>query len=294
MVDLGGHTDTVLKQMSMSDEAKAGGVAIVPDCGMGPGMNNTMGVYTVERLQALGAAPREVRLWDGGLPQNPTEPWGYQCSFHINGLTNEYDGQALVLRDGRVTYVDTLTEMEVVEFDGIGKLEAFVTSGGTSTVPYTFEGTLHVYENKTCRYPGHYARFRAFKELGLFDEAPIAINPGAPPISPRQFYHRLLAPQVEVEQVIDICVMRAKGTGEKDGRHMSVVVELVDRYDDTTGFTAMERLTGWHAAIMAEFIARGEIEPGVWPVEKAISATRFLEKVRERGFEIQERSEGIG
>jgi lysine 6-dehydrogenase len=105
MVDLGGHTDTVLQQMSMSDEANAAGVAIIPDCGMGPGMNNTMGLYTVERLQALGATPREVRLWDGGLPQNPPEPWGYQCSFHINGLTNEYDGKALVLRDGRVTHV---------------------------------------------------------------------------------------------------------------------------------------------------------------------------------------------
>jgi lysine 6-dehydrogenase len=177
----------------------------------------------------------------------------------------------------------------VVEFDGVGKLEAFVTSGGTSTVPYTFEGKLRVYENKTCRYPGHYAQFRAFKELGLFNEAPVAISPGAPPISPRHFYHRLLAPQVEVERVIDICVMRAKGTGAKDGRDMSVVVELVDRYDDATGFTAMERLTGWHAAIMAEFVARGAIGPGVWPVEKAISATRFLEKVRERGFQIQER-----
>ncbi len=255
---------------------------------MGPGLNNTLGLYTVEKLQAQGITPREVRIWDGGLPQQPPEPWGYQCSFHINGLTNEYDGKAVVLRGGKVTLVDTLTEFEEIEFEGIGKLEAFVTSGGSSTVPYTFEGQLQVYENKTCRYPGHYAQFKAFKDLGLFSEEPIEFAPGTAPISPRAFYHKLLAPQLEVERVIDICVMRATGTGEKGGQSRSMTVELVDRYDPETGFTAMERLTGWHAAIMTEFIARGEVPPGAWSMEKAISATRFMEAVRHRGFQIRE------
>jgi lysine 6-dehydrogenase len=291
MIDLGGHTPTVLQQLKQHDLAEVAGISIVPDCGMGPGMNNTMGVYTVELLEARGAEAREVRLWDGGLPQNPPEPWGYQCTFNINGLTNEYDGQALCLRDGKVTPVDTLTELEIVEFEGVGKLEAFVTSGGTSTVPYTFEGRLQVYENKTCRYPGHYAQFKAFKDLGLFSEKPAMFAPGAPPISPRQFYHQLLGPQLEVERVIDICVMRARGDGVQDGRPVAVEVDLIDRYDPETGFTAMERLTGWHAGIMAELVARGEIAPGVWPVEKAVSATRFLEKVRQRGFQMTERWE---
>ncbi|MBL8134496.1 MAG: saccharopine dehydrogenase NADP-binding domain-containing protein [Anaerolineae bacterium] len=291
MVDLGGHTETVLKQLAMGDEARAAGITVVPDCGMGPGMNNTLGVYAVEQLQARGAVPREVRLWDGGLPQNPPEPWGYQCSFHINGLTNEYDGQALVLRDGVVTPVDALTEPEVVVFEGFGELEAFVTSGGTSTVPYSYEGVLQVYDNKTLRYPGHYRQFKAFKDLGLFREEPLTIADGVTVI-PRQMYHALLGPSVETEQVIDVCLMRAKGTGSRDGREVALVIELIDRYDPETGFTAMERLTGWHAAIMAQFIARREVPPGVWSLEKAIAATRFLEEVRRRGFQISERWEG--
>lgn len=291
MVDLGGHTETVLKQLAMGDEARAAGITVVPDCGMGPGMNNTLGVYAVEQLQARGAVPREVRLWDGGLPQNPPEPWGYQCSFHINGLTNEYDGQALVLRDGVVTPVDALTEPEVVVFEGFGELEAFVTSGGTSTVPYSYEGVLQVYDNKTLRYPGHYRQFKAFKDLGLFREEPLTIADGVTVI-PRQMYHALLGPSVETDQVIDVCLMRAKGTGTRDGREVALVIELIDRYDPETGFTAMERLTGWHAAIMAQFIARREVAPGVWSLEKAIPATRFLEEVRRRGFQISERWEG--
>ncbi len=290
MVDLGGHTETVLAQWALSDEARAAGVTIVPDCGMGPGLNNTLGLYTVEQLQAQGAAPRDVRIWDGGLPQNPPEPWGYQGTFHINGLTNEYDGQALFLRGGVPTPVDALTELELVSFEGLGEFEAFVTSGGTSTVPYALEGTLQVYENKTLRYPGHYHQFKAFKDLGLFREDEVRVSPGVS-VSPRGLYHALLAPQLAADIVVDICVMRAKCTGEKDGRSLSFVVDLVDRYDEATGFTAMERLTGWHAAIMAQFIGRGEVPPGVWPLEKAVPASRFMDEVRKRGFSISERWE---
>ena len=57
MVDLGGHTETVLKQLAMDARAKEAGIAVVPDCGMGPGMNNTLGIYTVEQLAARGAVP---------------------------------------------------------------------------------------------------------------------------------------------------------------------------------------------------------------------------------------------
>jgi lysine 6-dehydrogenase len=93
-----------------------------------------------------------------------------------------------------VTLVETFTELEIVEFEGVGRLEAFVASGGASTVPYTYEGKLQVYENKICRYPGHFAQFRAFKDLGLFEEEPVDIVPGAARISPRQFYH-LIGPR---------------------------------------------------------------------------------------------------
>ncbi|NIA24295.1 MAG: hypothetical protein GWP04_01865 [Gammaproteobacteria bacterium] len=286
MVDLGGHTATVLDQLDLDEEARAAQIAIVPDCGMGPGLNNTLALAAVERLREQGAVPREARVWDGGLPQDPKEPWRYALFFHINGLTNEYDGTALVLRDGEVSEVDTLTEFETLEFDDLGTLEAFVTSGGTSTVPYTMAGELEVYENKTLRYPGHYAAFRAFKDLGLFSMDPVDV--GGTPVVPRDLYHALLGPQLEGDDVHDVCVMRAEAIGVRGGRDVSVRFELVDRYDPETGFSAMERLTGWHAAIMAELIARGEVPVGVHPVERAVSPLRFLEEVRARGFDLRE------
>jgi lysine 6-dehydrogenase len=288
MVDLGGHTPTVLDQIALDAPARAAGIGVVPDCGMGPGLNNTVGMYLVEQLETAGATDIEVRLYDGGLPQDRSGPWGYRSTFHINGLTNEYDGQALFLRDGRPTPVDTLTEVETLDFGELGPLQAFVTSGGTSTVPHSLQGRVSVYENKTLRYPGHLDAFRAFKELGLFDETPLDLD--GVPVVPRTLFHRLLAPRIGADLVEDVCVMRAIGRGRRDGEPLEVTFDLVDRYDPATGFSAMERLTGWHAAIMAGFVADGTVPPGVHPVERAMNAGRFLDEVRRRGFAIEEQN----
>ena len=285
MVDLGGHTPTVLGQLELDGDARAAGVSIVPDCGMGPGLNNTLALAAVEQLELLGAVPREARVWDGGLPQRPVGPFGYQLFFHIEGLTNEYDGMALVLRDGKVQEIETLTELDLLEFDELGTLEAFVTSGGTSTVPYTMAGTLDVYENKTVRYPGHYAAFRAFKDLGLFSRDAVEVQ-GAP-VVPREFYHRLLVPRLETGVTRDVCVMRAEAIGERGRTRETVRFELVDRFDESTGFAAMERLTGWHAAIVTEMIAKGEIAPGVHSLERAVSQLRILQEIEARGIEVR-------
>ena len=290
MVDYGGHTPTVLQQLERDADAKAAGIAIVPDCGMGPGMNNTLGAYAVELLEQARLTPRDVYLWDGGIPQNPTPPWNYQCAFNINGLTNEYYGEVAVLRDGKLTMIGAFEELETLVFEGVGELEAFVTTGGTSTAPYTYEGKLRTYQNKTCRWPGHFVQFKSFQQLGLFELEPIEVNGQS--IVPRDVFHALLEPQITAPVIKDVCVMRAKGVGEDaNGHERAVIIDLVDYYDEATGFTAMERITGWHAGIMAEFIARGIVEPGVWPMERAVPAGVFMEKVRERGFNVTVRWE---
>jgi lysine 6-dehydrogenase len=285
MVDYGGHTPTVLQQLERDSEAKAVGIAVVPDCGMGPGMNNTLGTYAVELLEQAGLTPRDVYLWDGGIPQNPTPPWNYQCAFNINGLTNEYYGQVAVLREGKVTMIGAFEELEPIAFDGVGQLEAFITTGGTSTAPYTFEGKLRTYQNKTCRWPGHFAQFKAFQQLGLFEQEPVEIN--GQPVIPRAVFHALLKPKITAPVIKDVCVMRAKGVGvDVGGSERAVIIDLVDYYDADTGFTAMERLTGWHAGIMAEFLACGTVTPGVWPMERAVPAGVFMDRVSERGFNV--------
>ncbi len=278
LCDLGGNTDVVWSQMRLDEAARAKGVSVVPDCGMGPGLINHMGVYVMELLDRT----REVYLYDGGLPQDPTDPWRYQLTFHVNGLTNEYDGDATFIRDGKLTPVPTFTELETVDFPPLGTLEAFVISGSMSTTPHTHLGRLARYENKVLRYPGHFATFEAYKRLGLFSEDFVEVDGQA--VVPRHLYHRLLEPKITAPLIRDVCVMRAVGVGEKDGRPARVTVDLVDRYDPATGFTGMERLTGWHAAIMMALQARGRIAPGAHRMEQAVKATEVMAELDRRGI----------
>ena len=282
--DLGGHTGIVREQLKLDDRAKTAGVAVVPDCGMGPGMNISLAIYAMSLLDQ----PREVYIWDGGLPQDPQPPWNYALTFNIGGLTNEYYGDAYFLRDGELTEVPCFEGFEVLEFPPpLGRLEAAVTSGGLSTAPWTFQGTLERLENKTLRYPGHWAQFKAYAQLGLLDLEPVQLGDGQ--VVPRDVFHALLEPRIVQTEVRDVCVIRVKCMGVKDAGPAEAVVELIDYFDEGSGFTAMQRLTGWHASIVAILAAQGRIPSGATPVELAVPGPLMVEEARRRGFVIEER-----
>ncbi|HET7291841.1 MAG TPA: saccharopine dehydrogenase C-terminal domain-containing protein [Vicinamibacteria bacterium] len=284
--DMGGHTETVRGELALDAEARRAGVSLVPDCGMGPGLIVTLGVYAMGYLEEA----HELHLYDGGLPQHPVPPWNYALTFHVNGLTNEMDGQACFLRDGRVTPVDSLSEPEFLDFPGLGRLEAAVCSGGLSTAPWTFEGRLRRLENKVLRYPGHFDWLRAFKALGLFSETAIRVHDQD--VVPREVYHALLEPRLRQADTRDVCVIRARAVGRKDGCAAVAVADLVDRYDEVTGFTAMERLTGWHCSVVMLLQARGEVPVGAVAME-TLPAEPVMEELGRRGIRYDVRLEAL-
>jgi lysine 6-dehydrogenase len=282
MCDLGGNTDIVKKQLELDLKAKEQNIIIVPDCGMGPGMNISLAVYAMSLLDN----PKEVYIWDGGVPKDPKPPWNYALTFNIGGLTNEYYGHAYFLRDGKITEVPCFEGYEELDFPPpLNKLEAFVTSGGLSTMPWTFKGKLHRLENKTLRYPGHWAQFQAFAQLGLLETNPIKV--GDLFMKPRDVLHTLLEPKIMEPYVRDIGVIRVKVIGEKEENPTEAVVELMDHYDERTGFSAMQRLTGWHASIVAILETQNKIHKGVVPVE-TLSADVIIKEAKQRGFSIKE------
>ncbi|MCX7750949.1 MAG: saccharopine dehydrogenase NADP-binding domain-containing protein [Candidatus Bipolaricaulota bacterium] len=281
MVDLGGHTGIVREEIALDREAKRAGVALVPDCGMGPGMNVTLALAAMDLLDE----PEEVRIYDGGLPENPMPPWNYALLFSAEGLVNEYEGEAYFLRGGKVTPIPALEELEEVEIPPLGTLEAFVTSGGLSTMPWTYEGKLRVLENKTLRYPGHCGLLRGLRALGLFGREPIPVGKSA--VVPRDLLIALLERALADPEVRDVCLIHVRARGRKAGRPAEARVTLVDRYDPGTGFRAMEKLTGWHAAIVLALAVRGEIPPGATPIERALSGTRFLALAPSRGWRVE-------
>ncbi len=283
MCDLGGNTDIARQQHALDEQAKAAGISIIPNCGQVPGMGTSLMVYAMELLDQA----TDVLMWDCGLPQNPRPPFNYLLTFHIAGLTNEYAEPAVFLRDGKIVEVEPISELEVVEFpEPIGPLEAFVTAGGIDTMPWTYEGKLRTLQNKTLRYPGHYAQLRAFFDLGLWSLEPIRV--GDVQVKPRDVFHALFEPKVTFPGDKDLIIVRVKAIGKKDGQDAEAVVEVIHYYDEETGFTAMEQGTGWSAAIVAEMMVRGQTPRGAGGVERMVPARPFVEALRERGFAVTE------
>lgn len=280
LVDMGGHTETVRKQLALGDQAKEKGVTLTPDCGMAPGLNINMGLRAMEHVEE----PQELYIWDGGLPLNPQPPYYYTLLFNINGLTNEYDGHAHFIRNGLVTEVPCLTETELIEFEPLGTLEAAVTAGGLSTLPWVYEGLLRRLENRTLRYLGHWELFKAFQQLGLFSEEPVSVE--GKKVRPRALYHVLLEDKLKAEEVQDICLIRTQCQGISNNKMASCTLDLIETADLNTGFTAMEKLTGWHASIIAIQQAKGRLPKGAVPVNEALTGETFDKELQKRGWSL--------
>ena len=279
--DMGGHTETVRKQLALDEQAKKAGISIVPDCGMAPGLNINMGVRAMDFVDE----PEELYIWDGGLPLNPRPPWNYLLSFNINGLTNEYAGHAWFIRDGKATEVPCITEIEMIDFEPLGMLEAAITGGGLSTAPWTFEGKLKRMENRTLRYLGHWEQFKTFQQLGLFDVDPVTVH--GKTVVPREVYHALLESKIRREEIEDICLIRAQCLGTSNDKMATCTLDLVEMNDDDTGFSAMEKLTGWHSAIIAILSARGDLPRGAVPVELTLKGDLFDQEIKKRGWKLR-------
>ncbi len=277
--DLGGNTDLVREALRLDGAARRAGVGVVPDCGLAPGLGNVLAAMTVAEVPGI----RHVRIRCGGLPATPRGPLGYSLLFSIEGLTNEYTGEAVVLRGGRLRRFEAFTEREECRGPpALGPLEAFFTSGGTSTAPWTFRGRLGTYEYKTVRRPGHFDRVRALIELGLLSPDPISVGPVE--VTPRAVFHAVAGPRLDHGTVRDLAFLRVDGV---DDRGSGVRYELLQRYHRGTGFTAMEQTTGYPAAVTASDLAFRRLPPGATTPERLGYGPAHLRDLRRRGLRIR-------
>lgn len=282
--DLGGHLDTTKKVLKLDAAARKAGVTLVPDCGLAPGLANALAVCGMSTLSIC----TEVRIFCGGLPQNRNLPLGYKLVYNFQGLIGIYTEKAQLLRQGRVVTVEPLSGREEVEFpEPLGPLEAFVTAGGAATCPTTFAGRLKTYEYKTLRYPGHLTQFKTLFDIGFLDAEPLQINGSK--IAPLRLAETLLQKKLDKPNERDLVVLRVVCRGQHRGRATDLIYDLVDHEDPHTGFSAMERTTGFSAAVVAWMLASGRINAkGALPPEKCVPGPEFLKQVRARGLKVRE------
>jgi len=281
--DLGGNTDIVFEQKRLDAQAREKNITIVPDCGLAPGMVNILSEHGIRQMDTV----EEVRIFVGGLPQKPEPPLNYQIVYSLEGVLDYYTTLSWIIRNGEREQVKALSEVEPVMFDApVGELEAFHTAGGLSTMAFRYEGKIPSMEYKTLRYPGHAAIMEAIRELGLLELEPIDVK--GVKVIPRDVAVAAMGPRLTKPEGRDLVALRVSVKGMKDGKPKTAAWELVDRYDEARGISAMMRTTGYSLSITGQMQARGEITPaGVHTPDECVPAERYIAELAKRGVEIR-------
>lgn len=266
--------------------AKEHGVTAVVDCGVAPGVSNLLCGAGVQMLDACEG----LEIYVGGLPEVRRWPFEYKAGFAPHDVLEEYTRPSRIVEHGKIVVREALSEPELMDFPGLGTLEAFNTDGLRSLAT-----TLRVpfMKEKTLRYPGHIELMRVLRHIGLFSKEPVTVAGGA--VRPLDVTAALLFPKWKFEEgEADVTVMRVIAAGTKGGSPVRHEWSLVDRYDSATRTRSMSRTTGYAATSMVTLLARGLVKgPGVFPPE-ALAKTRgfvdaFLAEYSLRGCVVTHR-----
>jgi lysine 6-dehydrogenase len=287
-VDLGGNNAIVEQQFALSTRAEKENVGIIPDCGLAPGMVSVIVAKICEEMEQV----EQLQIRVGGLPVKPKPPLKYMLVFSANGLINEYIEPAIILKQGKPTWVPSLTGLEQLYFPPpFGELEAFYTSGGTSTLPLTYEGKIKNLDYKTIRYPGHCALMKSMIDLNFADDKPVRFQ--GRETTPRELFETLLQSALNFKDE-DLVLMRVTAEGLISGIKKQIRYQAIEYGDKQSGLTAMMRTTAFPASIILQMLVRGQIKQhGVLRQEQVVPTQPFLGELTKRGINLHREQKDI-
>lgn len=289
-VDLGGPASVRADYAALNDLAERRQRHVVTGCGLAPGLAGMLALRGLGRLATATAA----RIRVGDVPTDPDVPFRYRLAHSAEKLLDDYTEPATVLRDGHIETRAPLTGVEHVEVAGMGTMEAFYTGGGLGTLAEALEGKLDRLDAKTLRFPGHADQMRFLLDLGLADRTSLDVRTH---LSYRDVlvrrlrqrlggaYHDAVVVRVEIEGT-------AGGADGGPGEAGTLVYELVDRFDEASGLSAMQRCTGFPAAAAAVLLGERLVPGGgVGAAEQVLPFEPFFAMLAERGLTVTERWE---
>jgi len=244
----------------LDDLAREMDVTAVVDCGVAPGLCNIVAGYVETRLDRM----ERYVCYVGGLPQVRQWPYEYKAVFSPIDVLEEYTRPARYVSHGEIVVRPALSEIELIDFPGVGTLEAFNTDG-LRTLARTLDAPFM--KEKTLRYPGHAELMRVFRDSGFFGTEPLEVE--GRQVRPIDLTSALLfkmwrmAPGERDQTVFQVII-----EGRKEGRGFRATYDLLDRYDPETDTSSMARTTGYTCTIVARQVLRGLFtQKGVSPPE---------------------------
>jgi len=233
----------------LNELALKNNVIAVMDCGVAPGMMHILTGYVHHLLDETETALTYV----GGLPEIREYPYEYKAVFSPIDVIEEYTRPARYIENFKMVTKEALSEAELLNFPGIGTLEAF-NSDGMRSLGSTIKAAN--IKEKTLRYPGHIGLMKVLRETGFFSQEKIDVN--GVKIAPMDVTAKLLFPIWKLQKgERDITIMKVIVEGKKDGKKLRYTYDLLDRYDIETQTHSMARTTGYTATVALRMIAHG-------------------------------------
>ena len=235
--------------LPLDELARKNNVTAVMDCGVAPGMCNVLIGYANQLLDKT----ESVVYYVGGLPEIREWPYEYKAVFSPVDVIEEYTRPARFIENGLPVVKPALSDPELMNFPGIGTLEAFNTDGLRSLVNTIKAPDM---KEKTLRYPGHIEKMKVLRETGFFRTDEVDVQ--GKKMRPIDLTTKLLFPIWKfTEKDVDITVMKVVVEGLKSGKRMRYTWDLFDRKDEKTGIHSMARTTGYTATVALRMMADG-------------------------------------
>jgi len=244
----------------LDELAKQNNVTAVVDCGVAPGMSNILVGYVDSILDRT----QTVLIYVGGLPVIREYPYEYKAGFSPIDVIEEYTRPARYVENGKIVIRPALTDSELMDFPGIGTLEAF-NSDGLRTLAFTMKAPNM--KEKTLRYPGHIDKMLLLRKSGFFSKNEIEVN--GMKIKPIDLTSKLLFPMWELKEGdAEFTVMKVIVEGEKNKKIVRYTYDLLDRHDEVSNIRSMAKTTGFTATTVLRMIANGLFDrKGICPPE---------------------------
>lgn len=281
---------TMPEYEELGREAAAKGVTILPEFGLDPGIDLVLAGRAIKELDEV----QELHAYGTGVPepQAADNPLKYKISWTFAGVLSAYQRPARMLKDGQVVEL-TPSEMfdekylHQVDVEDVGLMEAYFNGDAVKYLDILgIKGSTQTTGRYSLRWPGHSAFWQKMYDLEFLQDEPIQV--GDARVSPRQFLHDLLSPQLQYRpDERDIAAIRIDVRGIKDGKRKRLIYQMVDWRDLETGFLAMQRTVGYTASIGAQMILRGDIQKrGLLEPGNDVPSDVLIAELEKRGIKI--------
>jgi saccharopine dehydrogenase-like NADP-dependent oxidoreductase len=286
------NTNYAYDILDLHQAAKEKGIAIIPECGLDPGIDLVLYKYSLRYFDEVF----KLNSYCGGIPEKAAcdNPLKYKISWNMSAVLKSQVRDASLIADAEIICIPAKDQHEnafihQIKFPGLGTLEAIPNGDAVRYAKLLkIDTDLSESGRYTLRWPGWCSFWNPLKKFGFLNDEPVKGLPDR--VSPLEMVAKLLEPQLQYnDNEKDLCVMVNKVEGIRRGKQQIFTCSLLIERDLSTGLMAMSMGVAYPACIAAEMIVRGDItKKGVLSPATDFPCDLFMDQLNNRGIKVDE------